>query len=181
MHVIFQLSSTTALSEKRSCHDANLSKLRAKAAIFRAAPRQCRSEEYSAFEDRALQGFATIGVRRASVGIVPRRSTAIADFGLGLVPGPQFHQRVHPEVQMISAEVRPEVAKLLLAGPPDFLDVVEDLFDGRPVGERFQDLPHARLRIGREEELAAVGFLNDQPRGSCRKPDGRWPGSFCTS
>jgi len=117
-----------------------------------------------AFEDRALQGFATIGVRRASVGIVPRRSTAIADFGLGLVPGPQFHQRVHPEVQMISAEVRPEVAKLLLAGPPDFLDVVEDLFDGRPVFFR------QSARREKTDVLAATVALVPMPFHICVSP-----------
>ena len=112
-------------------------------------------------EDVAAQGFAAVGVRRASRGIVPRRSTAVAKGCIGFVPGPQFHQGMRPKVQMISSEVRPEVAKLLLAGSPYLLDVVEDLFDGRPIGERFQDIPHARLRVGREEELAAVAFLDD--------------------
>ena len=49
---------------------------------------------------------------------------------------------------MISAEVRPEVTKLLLAGPPDLLDVVEDLFDGRPIGKRFNNSNSRRVAIG---------------------------------
>ena len=92
-----------------------------------------------ALQNLALQGFAAIGMRRAASWIVPGRIAAIAKGGLGFVPGPQLHQGVHPKVQMTSPEVRPEVAKLLLAGSPDLLDVVENLFDGRPIGERFQD------------------------------------------
>ena len=41
-------------------------------------------------EDVAAQGFAAVGVRRASRGIVPRRSTAVAKGGIGFVPGPQL-------------------------------------------------------------------------------------------
>ena len=32
-----------------------------------------------------------------------------------LVPGPTFHQRMHPQVQIVHGHVRPDVAHLLLA------------------------------------------------------------------
>jgi hypothetical protein len=47
---------------------------------------------------------------------------------------------VNPEIEVVRADVRPEVAKLLLAGTPDFLQVMKVLLDCRPVGECFQDL-----------------------------------------
>ena len=63
------------------------------------------------------QGFATIGVRRATRGIVPRRVAAVAQGVVRQTPGPQFDERVHPQVQMKDADVGPDVADLLLAGP----------------------------------------------------------------
>ena len=52
------------------------------------------------------------------------------------------------------ADVRPDVADLLLAGAPDFLHVVKVLFDRRPVGERFEDLA-ARVACGSVQKKTA--------------------------
>src|SRR3972149_3928777 len=112
-------------------------------------------------EDVAAQGVAAIGVRRASRGVVPRRSAAVAQRTVPAPPRPQFHQRMHPEIQMIHADVRPQVADLLLARPPDFLEVVKVLFDGCAVGKSFQDLFYRGLGIGVEEKLGAGWFLYD--------------------
>jgi hypothetical protein len=66
-------------------------------------------------EHPAAQRLATIGMRRTPVRIVPGRSPSVADLLLAFVPCPQFDQGVHPQVQMPSADVRPEVTDLLLA------------------------------------------------------------------
>ena len=52
----------------------------------------------------------------------------------------------------------------MLARVPDFLDVVEVLFDRRTIRERFHDLARGRVGIGAEEVLAAVLFLDDRDR-----------------
>ena len=63
----------------------------------------------------AAQGFAAIGVRWTAVGVVPGRIAAVANRIGRLVPGPTFHQRMHPQVQIEHGDVRPDVAHLLLA------------------------------------------------------------------
>ena len=107
----------------------------------------------------AAQGFASIGVTRAAVGVVPRGVAAVANFLGRLVPGPAFQQRMHPQVQVECGDVGPDVADLLLPGAPHFLDVVKVLFDRRAVGERLDDLARRGVGIGAEEVLAAVGSL----------------------
>ena len=57
-----------------------------------------------------------------------------------LIPSPKLDQRMHPQVQVETTDVRPDVPHLLLAGAPDFLDVVKVLFDGRPIGKCFENL-----------------------------------------
>ena len=52
------------------------------------------------------------------------------------------------------------LAYLLLAGSPDFFDVVEVLFGGRPIGERFEDALYAGVRVGREKGKPAMVLLN---------------------
>ena len=84
----------------------------------------------------AAQGFATIGMRRPALGVVPRRVAAVADFLGRLVPGPAFHKCLDPQVQVEHRHVRPDVAYLLLPGAPDFLDIVKVLFDRRSIRER---------------------------------------------
>ena len=64
----------------------------------------------------------------------------MAEFLVRAVPSPEFHQRMHPQVEMIDGHVGPDVPHLLLARAPDFLDVVEVLFDRSPVGEGFHNL-----------------------------------------
>ena len=127
------------------------------------------------------QCFATIGVRRASAGIVPRRIAAVADFDFRLAPRPKLHQRVHPKAQMIRADVCPQIAELLLADTPDHLEVVKVLFDRRPIGEGFQNLGDAGVGIGAEEGTVGRWLPGQSLRGSCRKPGGKWPESSCTA
>src|SRR3972149_4850225 len=112
-------------------------------------------------EGVGAQGVAAIGGRRASRGVVPRRSAAVAQRTVPAPPRPQFHQRMHPEIQMIHADVSPQVADLLLARSPDFLEVVKVLFDGCTVGKSFQYLFDRSLGIGVEEKLGAGRFLYD--------------------
>ncbi len=68
---------------------------------------------------------------------------------------------MHPQIEMIDGHVRPDVPHLLLTRAPDFLDVVEVLLDRGSVGERFHNLDHARVGIGREEGEPIVFFLDD--------------------
>ena len=76
-------------------------------------------------------------MRRTAFGIVPRRQTAIANLLVRTVPGPEFHQRVNPKIQMIDRQVRPNVPHLLLARALDFLHVMEVLLDRDPIGKGF--------------------------------------------
>ena len=85
---------------------------------------------------------------RAAVGVVPGRVAAVGQLAGREVPRPQFRQGELPQVQVPRREVRPQVADLLLAAAPDLLDVVEDLFDRRAVGERFDDLAHVGIDSG---------------------------------
>ena len=83
----------------------------------------------------------------------PRASRCDRRVRIGrLVPGPKFHQRMHPQVQMIHGHVGPDVAHLLLARAPDFLHVVKVLLDRGPVGEGFENLARRGRRVGAEEE-----------------------------
>ena len=128
-------------------------------------------------EHPTAQCLATIAVRRTPLGIVPGRSPPVADLRRAFVPGPQFDQGVHPEVQMPGPDVRPEVTDLLLSGSPHLFEVVEVLFDRRPVGEDLQNLLHGDLRVEREEELAAGRLLdNDHPDHAVGRTVGRQEG-----
>ena len=49
---------------------------------------------------------------------------------------------------MIDSQVGPDVLHLLLARAPDFLHVVEVLFEGCPIGEGFDNLHGRGVRIG---------------------------------
>jgi hypothetical protein len=61
-------------------------------------------------------------VRRAAFGIVPWGFAAIAQFLVRAAPSPEFHQRMHPQIEMIDGHVGPDVPHLLLARAPHFLD-----------------------------------------------------------
>jgi len=67
---------------------------------------------------------------------------------------------MHPQVQLNHGQVGPDVAHLLLAGAPHFLDVVKVLLDRGPVGEGLQGFRHARGRIGAKQSEPAK-FLNE--------------------
>ena len=122
----------------------------------------------------AAESIAPIGVRWAAVGIVPGRVAAVADFGRRLVPGPAFHERLHPQIQVERGDVRPDVADLLLSSAPDFLHVVKVLLDRRSIGEGFDDFPRRRVGMGAEEELAAAGLLD---KDHANEPARRSPGT----
>ena len=93
---------------------------------------------------------AAVGVRRAAVRVVPRAGGAVHQCRRRFVPRRQFHQRVQPLVQMPAADVRPDVADLLLARAPNLLHVVEVFLDGPAVGGRFQDVADGGVRVGAE-------------------------------
>src|SRR4051794_11998035 len=71
----------------------------------------------------ALQGVATVGVRRPTLGIIPRAVLPVAQATRRTSPGPQLHQRVRPQVHMERRHVRPVMTQLLLARPMNLLDV----------------------------------------------------------
>ena len=81
----------------------------------------------------------------SAVGVVPGRVAAVGQLSNREVPRPQFRQGELPQVQVPRREVGPQVADLLLAAAPDLLDVVEELFDRRAVGERLDDLANTRI------------------------------------
>jgi len=92
-------------------------------------------------------------------------------FLFGAVPRPQFHQRVQPQVDVPAGDVRPQVPHLLLAASPDFLHVVEHLFERTPVGECLDGLLHARVHIAAGEDLWAGRFFHDHdPDHSPERP-----------
>lgn len=62
---------------------------------------------------------------------------------------------------MIDGDIGPDVAHLLLARVPDFLDVVEVLLDRGSVGKGFDDLHDRGIRVGREEGKPIVLFFDD--------------------
>src|SRR5438874_3161304 len=113
------------------------------------------------FDTAAAQGVTAIGMGRTPLGVISRTDAAIAQFFLRSGPGPQFDQRVQPQVQMVGRHIGPVVPYLLLSGAVDLLDIVEVLLDGSAVGHRFENLSHARLRIGGEEGDPTVRFLDD--------------------
>lgn len=96
----------------------------------------------------------------SALGIVPWRVAAIAEFLMAFVPCPQFHKRMHPEIQMIYRNICPNVADLLLTRSPYFLHVVEVLLDGCPVCKCFQDFQYAGFVIGAEESNPSMIFLD---------------------
>ena len=123
------------------------------------------------------QGFTSVGVRRAPLGIVPGRVAAVAELLAAAVPGPDFHQRMHPQIQVVHGQVRPDVADLLLAGAPHLLEVVKVLFDGRAIGEGFEYRDFALPGIGAEEGVAAMLFLDqDNPNDTAGRAVGRQEG-----
>ena len=112
-------------------------------------------------DDLPSQGFAAIGMGRTSVRVVPRRLAAVAEFAVGAIPGPEFDQRMHPQVQVIDSQVGPDVPHLLLARVPDLLHVVKVLLDRGAVGEGFDDLYGGGVRIGGEEGIPVVILQDD--------------------
>ena len=85
------------------------------------------------------------------MGVVPGRVAAVAEFLVALVPRPEFHQRMHPQIQIVHGQVGPDVADLLLARTPHLFHIVEVLLDGRAIGERFENLLDAGIRVGAKE------------------------------
>ncbi|MBX3436537.1 MAG: hypothetical protein KF861_03535 [Planctomycetaceae bacterium] len=63
-------------------------------------------------------------------------------------PGSPFDQGEQPRQPVPGADVAPHVSPLLLAGAVHFLDVVEDLFDGRGVGHCFPSVDRTESGTG---------------------------------
>ena len=68
---------------------------------------------------------------------------------------------MHPQIQVVHRQVRPDVAHLLLARTPDFLHIVKILFDGHAIGERFENLLDAGIRVGAKEGAPTMLFLDE--------------------
>ena len=115
-----------------------------------------RERRIFVLESKAAQSFAAVGVGRSSLGVVPRRVVAVADFLRRLVPGPAFHKRVHPQIQVERRHIRPNVADLLLARSPDFLHVVKVLLDGGTIRKRLDDLAGRGAGVGAVEAVSVV-------------------------
>jgi len=170
MHVIFQLSSTTALSEKTFMSRCQFEQLPSEGGDFFApAPRQCRSEEYSRSEDRALQGFATIGVRRASGRDRPTAKHGDRRFW----PWARSRPTVPPACASRGSDDKrrssPRGSESCCFRPPDFLDVVEDLFEW-PTGRRTLPRSPARSFADRSRRRTRSRRIPERsPRGSCRQ------------
>src|SRR6185369_1086373 len=73
----------------------------------------------------ALQRLALVVVRRPTRRLVPGAGAAVAHLVILLVPGPHFHQGVHPQVEVEARLVAVHVTHLLLPGPPDLLLILE--------------------------------------------------------
>ncbi len=127
---------------------------------------------------KALRRLACEGRRSASSHGESLRSHSCSRRS---VPRPEFHQRMHPQIQIVHGHVGPDVAHLLLARAPHFLHVVKVLFDGRTVGERFENLRDAGIRIGAEEGVPTMIFLDQHHANHAADRRGRSPGRSCRS
>lgn len=97
------------------------------------------------------QSFPTTHMRRLTFEVHPRKIASVAKFFLGKVPRPRFDQCVHPQVQVIHGNIRPDVSYLLLARSPHLFHVVEFLLDRSSVGECFQYLDDTGVWICTEQ------------------------------
>ena len=93
---------------------------------------------------------AAVGMRRTAVGVVPWTIAAVGQLRFCHIPRAQFHQSVHPLIQMPAADVRPDVADLLLTGSPDFFDIVEMFFNCPARGNGLQNVANCDLCISAE-------------------------------
>ncbi len=93
---------------------------------------------------------AAVGMRRTTIGVVPRTRATVTQRGFLQIPAAQLHQRVHPLVQVPTTNVRPHVANLLLPRTPHFLHIVKMFLDRPAGGNRFQNVAHFRQRVRAE-------------------------------
>ena len=100
-------------------------------------------------------------MRRTPLRVVPWRIAAVDQLPPALVPRPEFDQRMHPQVQVVDGQLGTNIADLLLAGTPHLLHVVEVLFDASTIGKCLEDLLDTGIRIGAEEGVPAMIFLDD--------------------
>src|SRR6516162_6140554 len=97
---------------------------------------------------------------RAAIRIVPWRRAAIHQFTLRSTPRPSLGHRERPEANVKCTDVCPHEAHLLLAGPDDLLAIAERGLQREPIGDRCEDLGHARIRVGAEEGHPAVRLVH---------------------
>src|SRR5947207_5541563 len=71
----------------------------------------------------ALQGLALVLVRWPPALLVPGAGTPVHQLLVAALPGPRLDRAVQPAVEVEGAHVGVHVAQLLLAGPPDLLEV----------------------------------------------------------
>src|SRR5260221_4696953 len=111
-------------------------------------------------QTQTAQRLATIRMRRPALRVVPGAGAAVAELGLGLVPSPQFDQRVQPSGDMKSRDVGEVMPELLLPQAVNFLEVMEVLLDDGPVRDGFEDLSGRGVGVGAEEGHPAGGFTD---------------------
>ena len=106
------------------------------------------------------QRFASIGVRRSALAVVPWRLAAIAKLSSAARPRPQLHQCVRPKVQMKSSQVAPHVAQLLLSDSPYLFDVVKHLLYRRTISVSCQDFLNACIWSGAKKHFPAFVLID---------------------
>ena len=67
---------------------------------------------------------------------------------------------MHPQVEIVHRQVVSDIADLLLPTAPDFLHVVEVLFDRRPIGERFDNRCYAGTGVRAVKGIPTMLFFH---------------------
>src|ERR1700687_4969296 len=98
---------------------------------------------------------------RTTIRVVPRAALPIAKLRLGSSPGPQFNDRVHPQIQMIGRNVGPIIPQLLLTQSMHFFQIMKVLLDSCSIGNGLQNRLYGRFDIGAEECPPAVILADD--------------------
>src|SRR5271165_7045914 len=86
-------------------------------------------------------------MRWPSFFLIPRTRRTVYQCFLVLLPGPCFHQAIHPTIEIETADVGLEVPYLLFACSPYFFHLLERLLNSSSVGHCLQDFLDRGLRV----------------------------------
>jgi hypothetical protein len=97
------------------------------------------------FKKCLLQNLPTktttlVSVRRTAELAVPGTIAAVTDSRGLLAPSPQLNQRMNPHVQMKYPDICKVISNLLLACTLNLFEIMKVLLNGRPIGNRLQNL-----------------------------------------